>query len=71
MPAPIVKFFKAQVAPLAESELPEPQDLSAFWGGVEKALQLLDPKFKDFKTLFGKDHIANLGTYILWAKGWA
>ncbi len=71
MPAHVVKLFKAQVVPLAEKELPEPQDLSAFWGGVERALLSLDPSFRDFKMLFREEHVANLGPYILGAKGWA
>ena len=71
VPAPIVKLFKAQITPLAEQELPDPQDLSAFWGGVERAIQSLDPSFKDFEVLFGEEHIAHLGPYILGARGWA
>ena len=71
VPALIVKLFKAQITPLAEQELPDPQDLSAFWGGVERAVQLLDPSFKDFEVMFREEHIANLGPYILGAKGWA
>lgn len=59
------------MTPLAEAELPEPQDLGAFWGGVDRALMSLDPTFKDYRALFKEEHIANLGPYVLGAKGWA
>ena len=71
MPAPIVKLFKAQVSPLAETELPEPQDLKAFWGSVERAILSLDPSFRGYQIDFHEDHINNLGPYVLGAKGWA
>jgi hypothetical protein len=31
----------------------------------------LDPSFKDFEMVFGEEHIAHLGPYILGARGWA
>ena len=31
----------------------------------------MDPSFKDFELVFGEEHIAHLGPYILGAKGWA
>ena len=59
------------MTPLAEAELPEPQDLGAFWGGVDRAILSLDPSFKEYRSVFREDHIANLGPYVLGAKGWA
>ncbi len=71
VPAPIVKLFKAQITPLAEKELPAPQDLRPFWGSVERALLSLDPSFQGYEMKFREEHVANLGPYILGAKGWA
>jgi hypothetical protein len=38
--------------PLAESTLPEPQDLTAFWGSAERKLLSLDPSFKGYQLGF-------------------
>lgn len=66
-----MKLIRAQLTPLAETTLPEPQDLGAFWGSVERALLSLDPTFRGYKFDFREGHIDNLGPYILGAKGWA
>lgn len=70
VPAHVVKLLSAQVKPLADDALPEPADLTPFWGKVERALVSLDPSFGAMNHLFREPHVQNLGPYILGAKGW-
>ena len=48
IPSDAIKALRAQFTPLAAQELPEPQDLAAFWSSVERAIESLDPSFVDF-----------------------
>jgi hypothetical protein len=65
-----VKLLRAALKPLAEEELPEAQDLGAFWSKVRRAIYSLDPSFNDFELKFTSQHIATFGPYLLGARGW-
>ena len=45
VPASVVKLLWAQLKPLAEDTLPEPQDLGPFWERIKRALFSLDEIF--------------------------
>ena len=73
-PAGVTKAFLAQFKPLADNDLPDPDDLSAWWIKVERALMSIDASFT-WEALhdpaqFGADEVAVLGPHIVGARGW-
>jgi hypothetical protein len=52
IPAHIIKLLKTQLSPLAETSLPDPQDLTPFWGSVSRALLSLDASFAGYEWQF-------------------
>lgn len=70
LPASAIKALKTQLEPLADEQLPAPQDLRAFWQKVATAIRSLDPTFANFEHEFTWEHVHNFGPHVLGFMGW-
>jgi hypothetical protein len=69
LPAKQRRELLAQRPPLAEEELPEPEDLSGFWLRAEGAVRSLHLSLDDLNKL-GEAHMRQLAPVLLGARGW-
>ncbi len=70
LPAAVIKALRTQVEPLADTVLPAPADLRAFWQKTTAAIKSIDPSFGSFELDFTFDHVQSFGPHVLGFAGW-